>query len=350
VNGTVNATSFSGDGSLLTNLQGDNLGNHVALQNIQLGSHWLSGDGGSEGIFINANGNVGLNQNTPEYAFDMIGDQRIKGCIYIDEGDGLPLFIKFRSALTELGEIEFDDNSFSLDHNSDRLRIAGGSLRFGTNTYPIATRFYVSSNSEVGINTAAPAEKLHIKGDAGSATKVRIEGNTSLLALEYFNETVFGASMGYSITNDQIFFYHGGTHVIVKGGKLGVGKNTIDAGKVIDVAGGAYCSGSTWYNSSDKNLKENFIPVNGQEILEKVANMEISTWNYKEDPDDVRHIGPVAQDFFAGFGMGQDDVSISTIDADGVSLAAIQELYRQNQEMKAMILELKQQLEEIKPD
>ena len=43
----------------------DNLGNHIATQNVQLGSHWLSGDGGNEGIFINATGDIGFNTSTP---------------------------------------------------------------------------------------------------------------------------------------------------------------------------------------------------------------------------------------------------------------------------------------------
>lgn len=39
---------------------GDNLGNHIATANIQLGSHWLSGDSGNEGITVDASGNVGV--------------------------------------------------------------------------------------------------------------------------------------------------------------------------------------------------------------------------------------------------------------------------------------------------
>jgi hypothetical protein len=37
----------------------------------------------------------------------------------------------------------------------------------------------------------------------------------------------------------------------------------------------------------------------------------------------VRHIGPMAQDFYAAFGVGEDDRHITSIDEDGVALAAI---------------------------
>ncbi|MEZ5197831.1 MAG: hypothetical protein R2764_16020 [Bacteroidales bacterium] len=60
VAGTVNATNFVGDGSGLTNISGDNLGNHVATQNIQMSGRWLSGDGGDEGIYVKNDGSVGI--------------------------------------------------------------------------------------------------------------------------------------------------------------------------------------------------------------------------------------------------------------------------------------------------
>ena len=66
--------------------------------------------------------------------------------------------------------------------------------------------------------------------------------------------------------------------------------------------------------------------MNAQAVLDKVASLPLSTWNYKSQSQDVRHIGPTAQDFHAAFGVGENDRTITTIDADGVALAAIQGL------------------------
>jgi len=81
-----------------------------------------------------------------------------------------------------------------------------------------------------------------------------------------------------------------------------------------------------WLNASDRSLKANFASIDGKEILAKVAALPMSTWNYKSQDASIRHIGPVAQDFAAAFKFGADDKHISTIDADGVALAAIQGL------------------------
>ena len=53
--------------------------------------------------------------------------------------------------------------------------------------------------------------------------------------------------------------------------------------------------------------------------------LPLSRWFYRNAPDQW-HIGPVAQDFFAAFSLGGDAKTISTVDADGVALAAIQGL------------------------
>ena len=104
------------------------------------------------------------------------------------------------------------------------------------------------------------------------------------------------------------------------------------------VAGVELASGSgTWSSLSDRNAKENFGDVNTSEVLAKVAAMPIKTWNYKTQADGIRHIGPTAQDFKKAFGVGESDTGITTVDADGVALAAIQGLVEELKERdKAM--------------
>ena len=79
-------------------------------------------------------------------------------------------------------------------------------------------------------------------------------------------------------------------------------------------------------------------------VLEKLAAVPISTWNWRTEDAGIRHMGPMAQDFRAAFGLGPDDKHITTIDADGVALAAIQGLHRAGQQKDARIAELEKRL------
>ncbi len=117
----------------------------------------------------------------------------------------------------------------------------------------------------------------------------------------------------------------------------------------VDKDGNALFSGTVTANgvllTSDRNAKKNFSSVNSQIILEKVANLPISSWNYKTDANNLRHIGPMAQDFQKAFGLnGKDDKHISSIDEQGVALAAIKGLYQQNLKLTAQLKTLEAHL------
>lgn len=101
-------------------------------------------------------------------------------------------------------------------------------------------------------------------------------------------------------------------------------------------------SGS-WEMLSDRNAKTDFIPVDSLQVLERLASLPISTWNYKGQPASVQHMGPVAQDFYAAFGLGSDNHYISSVDSDGVALAAIQGLYRMTREKDTQLASLQEE-------
>jgi hypothetical protein len=117
----------------------------------------------------------------------------------------------------------------------------------------------------------------------------------------------------------------------------------------------AFCNGVTvpagggsWASTSDRNLKTNFALVEGGDVLQKLDRIPIETWSYKGQDSSIRHMGPVAQDFRAAFGLGEDDKHITTVDADGVALAAVQALYRLMQEKDRMIQEQATEIQQLK--
>lgn len=107
---------------------------------------------------------------------------------------------------------------------------------------------------------------------------------------------------------------------------------SIPAGRFINTETGAHLTtGGTWTNSSSRVLKTAFTAVDPGRILDKVLAMPLTTWEYIKAPEAGRHLGPVAEDFHALFGLGDRGDEISTSDAGGVALAAIQGLAQRQQ-------------------
>jgi hypothetical protein len=120
-------------------------------------------------------------------------------------------------------------------------------------------------------------------------------------------------------------------------------------------AGATLAAGSSaWATISDRHSKDNVVRMNGRETLEKLGAIPISSWNYKTQDASIRHIGPMAQDFYAAFKVGEDDKHITTIDAEGVALSAIQGLHsvlkekeEEVRDLKARVVTLEARLEAI---
>lgn len=118
----------------------------------------------------------------------------------------------------------------------------------------------------------------------------------------------------------------------------------------VEVAAG----GGSWSSISDRNRKELFAAVDGEEVLSRLRSVPVTTWNYKTQERDIRHMGPMAQDFHAAFGLGENELLINTVDIDGVTMAAAQALERrtaaQQQRIEALEAEnaaLRARLERI---
>ena len=128
------------------------------------------------------------------------------------------------------------------------------------------------------------------------------------------------------------------SHLVVPNGDIHINNGGIIASGNI--------SANSFTTTSDRNVKENFTPVDPREVLDRVAALPISRWNFKTDGN-TRHIGPMAQDFYQKFQVGADDRHIATVDEEGVALAAIQGLNEKLKEKDAEIQSLEKRLAEL---
>jgi hypothetical protein len=111
------------------------------------------------------------------------------------------------------------------------------------------------------------------------------------------------------------------------------------------VAGVELAPGSgSWSSLSDREVKSDVSPADGSQVLMLLTELPIFTWNYTGQDPSIRHLGPMAQDFHAAFGLGESDRHIGNVDADGVALAAIQGLYELVQDKDAQLASQQQQI------
>jgi hypothetical protein len=189
----------------------------------------------------------------------------------------------------------------------------------------------------IGIFNASPEKTVHIKRTDGTA-QLRVEETGSpatarnLLLLKNNGDSQFLLED----TNDgdrwQISNASGNFNISLQGS----GETEF----TIQDDGDVFINNGTVQVTSSREMKENFSEVESRAILNKLMQLPITTWNYKKDDDGIRHIGPVAEDFYSHFNLGSDPKHISFGDTSGVALAAVQALYKVVQKKDSQIADL----------
>ena len=226
-------------------------------------------------------------------------------------------------------------------------------LRSSANTF---NGTQIITNGSVGIATTSPGRMLKLGGPANTEAMIRLNstaangvaGRAWDVGVPKSDTSTDGKFFSFSVQDTAAAL----PALLIRWDSQYVGISNTNPIALLTVGSSvspAYCNGTSWVNGSDRNAKENFAPVDAAEVLARVVSLPVQSWSYKAQPDD-KHIGPVAQDFHAAFGLnGKDDRHIATVDADGVALAAIQglneKLEGRLEQKETEITELKQRVE-----
>ena len=214
--------------------------------------------------------------------------------------------------------------------------VTGGSkLSFRIQPGAPTSSLYVASSGNVGVGTSSPDAKLDIEGTAPFGFRLT-DGATA-----FWDTKISGSGYAVSKDTNQAWL------LIFDDGRVRLGPGPSGTETFFLQTNGNLKIAGTLTQNSDVHSKQGFAPVNGSDVLSKVMALPITTWSFKSDTPQVRHMGPMAQDFHSAFGLGEYDNALAPVDVDGVALAAIQELNRRLEAKDAELQDLRQQVSEL---
>ncbi|MFC1644920.1 beta strand repeat-containing protein, partial [Patescibacteria group bacterium] len=248
-------------------------------------------------------------------------------------------------------------------------------------------------SGKVGIGTSTPSYMLDVVGAANVIEFLFVDANDSS---EGGQVTLRGGAGGYAdwnldvLNNDPRLFtsstadnilqvFNNGSGVVDMWleGNLGIGSAATGPTHLIELDSDTYGTTSGWTDASDRNKKENFmqlsdvtispvglgvwsgngstinaieykdgsnVSLNIDEFFNRIAMLPIMQWNFIDDGDynkmgdgEIKHIGPMAQDFYKLFGLGASDTNVKATDMAGVALFGVKGLLEKTTDNKLEI-------------
>jgi len=227
------------------------------------------------------------------------------------------------------------DEAVAMGYNTtanSSFSTAMGGYTTASNLYATAMGYYTTASGveavSMGYNTTASGSYSIAMGSntvAGGTASLAMGNAVStgtysgcLIAGDYSTASVLNSS-----TYNQMTMRFAGGYRLYS-------NSSSSAGVTLAFGGGS------WSSISDRRKKENFTPLDKEDMLIKICAMPVTRWNYKSQPTTQKHVGPMAQDFYAAFGLDGvgADTTINTVDIDGVNMIAIQALEKRTEKLQ----------------
>ncbi len=285
----------------------------------------ITGNAPSNSLYVNASGRIGFGTSTPVVE------------LHVKDGDTPTL------RLEQDGSSGFTAQTWDVAGNEANFFVRdttnGSRLVFRLKPGAPDASIYVDSDGDVGMGAGTnPGAALHVSRNTGAAATLLRLNNNNRPIFEVDNTSVASSQGQWRLSSAN-----NGDFEINNSGVSGAIPVEFD----LDMNGNLTLSGTVTAPSS-RAFKSGITTVDGREVLAKLDAMPIVTWHYKNQPAENRHMGPVAEDFYAAFGLGEDEQFIALNDLSGVALAAIQALHQEVQARDIEIAALADQIALLK--
>ena len=330
---TSTTASFPSNDWQLTANDSDNGGaNKFSIDDIDGGRtpFTIEASAPSHSLYVDDGGRIGLGTMTPVVE------------LHIKNGDSPTL------RLEQDGSSGFTPQTWDVAGNETNFFVRdvtnGSRLPFKIKPTAPTNSLFIDTDGSIGVGTQSPTANLDMV-DTVNPMQMTIRGNDPSIIVERSDAATSDSPIQMDlINNGQVNLrYNNNEGGINRRWNTGVDDDNryfvsasgTGAFEFLLQTNGNLTLTGTVTAPSDVNMKHDFEPVSPEEVLEKVVAMPLTTWSYKHDQTGERHMGPMAQDFHAAFGLGQDERHISFTDTAGVALGAIQGLNQMMAQMKA---------------
>ncbi|MEL7061873.1 MAG: tail fiber domain-containing protein [Acidobacteriota bacterium] len=291
----------------------------------------VEGNAPTNALYVDDGGRVGLGTSTP------VAD------VHVVDGDTPTV------RLEQNGTSGFSPQTWDMAGNEANFFIRdatnGSALPFRIRPGSPGDSLTISDGN-VGVGLISPTSTVHVRQSSGDAQILvqeqnAEEENRKLFLLE--NNGGIEFEMVNTAANGATWFFQNDSNAndpfnISKRGSGGVEfqiNDRLDANGVATVIVDGSVQATNVVFMSARDRKTAFSMVDPADVLARVSEMPIQTWRYHEEQDEIRHMGPIAEDFAAAFGLGQSEKHITVTDANGVALAAIQGLLERIETLEA---------------
>lgn len=230
--GAVERCNGSNWDALATTNVSDNLGNHVAEQNIDLDAFRLVGEGGSSGIAIDSNGEVGIGTDNPISLLDIVSDTTPNLIVRTTAVTGQDAALTITGAqttsvsadiasirLTNKDSTPFEGARIALRNGDGADSTSEGDLVFFTNTGTannLTEKMRILDDGKVGIGISEPVAQFQVFKNTPAPNEIIIQIGTNA------DTNRFSVDEDGDVFNDGNY-YVGGGNVLSNSGSVTVG-------------------------------------------------------------------------------------------------------------------------------